>query len=61
MRPAMKRWTDPLRKIVRVKAGAGCDVLTMECGHDKVETHKPVWGARTRCHGCRVWHDQAEK
>lgn len=54
----MKRFTDPLRKIVSIDAGAGADRLTFECGHSVVEDHRAKWGARARCHGCRIWKDE---
>jgi hypothetical protein len=48
-----RRFTDPLRAIVTVEVGGGCDTLTLECGHRVVRDHKAKHPKRTRCHGCR--------
>lgn len=51
------KFEDPWRVIVEVKAGAGSDLLTLECGHQQTRDHRPLWGKRTRCFGpgCRKW------
>lgn len=48
---------DPLRVIVDVKKGAGCDTLTLDCGHSVSRDTRHKWGKRTRCHTCRFWND----
>lgn len=51
------RFTDPLRRIVKIEAVGACDLLTFECGHTKLFRYRARWGQRARCNGCRVWND----